>query len=885
MNAKPFSAALLVLLLCALTARGEQPNPQTNLLLSKWSFGGGAPDKTDVKLTQTPSLLTVEVVNKNNNLSETSPNLTCSFGGARDWRNYSQLKCRMRLTTDLAPMQEDGKQLCFCFYDQDMVHEISDVTVQQSIPKRLMAGDWQDVTIDLSLLRRAKAQSMDIYLYIQPYGVNHTFKIEISRMELVGGDDDHPNFDGWVLNAPLAGASAGTGQRLAAPDGFGLALAGNGGVPSIFMGDKELGNPGQPGGLMVRPAAGDAPPVVAGGRVQAEAGGLAQSADLPDQSLHLDGHYLVEGNRLHVTLHAANTGKESRSFTLYYALPLKPGDWKWSDGIRESMAMPAAAGAANWHEEITNLSPLATMASADGAIALAVPLDKPQTYRIGFNDKTGLFYVAYDLTLVDAKNPQSGASLNEATCDFYLYACDPAWGYRDALQKYYAAFPDWFTQRVKGGGWDLESGRKGLKDEDIVTSGCRFFWGILANQWAKWNAAHGTVSLAYIEPSYVQISMTDLLPSTTAGLERLQKLSEKDPAEWAKIKSLHYTTSGIDHAYAQTKGMEAYHDYLAQGAYHSFIYTAWDKPDLGVGYRPGWIGENGLGMMVPCNLDPDIPDGRGQAAMAFLEEDAKMVEAKTGAHVGGWALDSYICDDTEDYRAENFPYSPFPIGFDRDNRKPSVLQRLTMAAWIKALAERSRPANRVILPNEAQNLTYSAPYTDIFGSESGFVPFPDYQRAMAYHRAVTYLPYSPKPDGETFFNLLYGIYPGRGLTMAAYNAVVPLLDKLDAAGWEPVTYARADMAKVRVERFGSGDNCYFAFFNPDRTAVRFHVTVDADALKSSFDKATVLFGPQKGRIVSKGTKGDISLNLGPRETALIKLGEEAAAPSADAPPS
>ena len=32
------------------------------------------------------------------------------------------------------------------------------------------------------------------------------------------------------------------------------------------------------------------------------------------------------------------------------------------------------------------------------------------------------------------------------------YGCDPAWGFRDALRRYYAAFPEYYTHHGRGDG-------------------------------------------------------------------------------------------------------------------------------------------------------------------------------------------------------------------------------------------------------------------------------------------------------------------------------------------------------------------------------------------------------------------------------------------------
>ena len=58
-----------------------------------------------------------------------------------------------------------------------------------------------------------------------------------------------------------------------------------------------------------------------------------------------------------------------------------------------------------------------------------------------------------------------------------------------------------------------------------------------------------------------------------------------------------------------------------------------------VGQYP-WMSESKWGVIIPCNLDPDILEGKGQfASRVYL--DSRLVEmAEAGAHFDGIALDS-----------------------------------------------------------------------------------------------------------------------------------------------------------------------------------------------------------------------------------------------------
>jgi len=845
-----------------------------NLLKSKWTGAGSTEGKTTTTFSQDENGVSYTVKNFNNNTNDTGPHLDVPVS-ARDGRAFQTLKLRMRLTSDLKAIMANGKLMTFSFYDNKTKRELNAVGIQQNLDVQVNAGDWQDISINIRQIGRSQMGGITIWPRLLPYGVNHEYKMEISRCELVGAAD--PVFDGEGMSGPLAPASSPSAQQLTTKDGLGLKLGQDGSIAGLMQGDRDIGNGARSGGILVRDHANNAPPVPAGGSLRPGNGGLAQTADLPKLNLHVEGRYQVEGNLIHLSMKAVNLTKENRFLTLYFAIPLQAGAWTWWSDMNNGQLVGGqdVAGADGqkapgpFYEETTDRYPLAAMTSPDAGVALAIPLDQPRNYRLEYNEATGLLYVAFDVALADIATP-SGGSLNEVSCEAYLYACDPQWGMRSALQTYYTAFPQWFTKHVKrDGGWEMSGARGGMTPEHIIASGCRFDWTTEPNEQWTWNAQNGVLNGIYVEPEYVQLSMTDVDPSDENALNRLNKLSVGDTEEWKKIEHLHYTGAYKDEPYSQEHGLLAYHQMLAQAALVSGLVTADGKPSLGVGYRGGWIGENGLGMMVPCNLDPQIPHGRGEVAYELLESKAKGYLDSKKLVTNSWSLDSYQCDETYDYKKENFTYSPFPLTYERDHAQLAVPVRLTMAAWIKGLAERSLP-DKVIFGNLIGNYTFSAPYLDIFGTEGGSVEDPAYMRAMSYRRPMTYLPYTPKPDLDVFYNLLYGAYPGRGIIQAQYDAIVPLLDQLTEAGWEPLTYAKSDAPKVRVERFGSGDHCYLVCYNTDPATGRCHVTLDKAGLKGDFQKATALFGSQKGH-ETPITEGTFSVQLTAHQTTVFKL--------------
>jgi hypothetical protein len=99
---------------------------------------------------------------------------------------------------------------------------------------------------------------------------------------------------------------------------------------------------------------------------------------------------------------------------------------------------------------------------------------------------------------------------------------------------------------------------------------------------------------------------------------------------------------------------------------------------------------------------------------------------------------------------------------------------------------------------------------DIFGYEWNIQNTFPYARTMAHHKPVCSLPMGAEHYRDPYVreHLLYGCWPGGYYTVtdpeyvALMKRYVPILRRLSAAGWEPVTLAWTDDPQVQIERFG-----------------------------------------------------------------------------------
>ena len=113
-----------------------------------------------------------------------------------------------------------------------------------------------------------------------------------------------------------------------------------------------------------------------------------------------------------------------------------------------------------------------------------------------------------------------------------------------------------------------------------------------------------------------------------------------------------------------------------------------------------------------------------------------------------------------------------------------------------------------------------------------------FMRTMGYQK-IWRFSYTPKGGDEEvrhFFrrDLAYAIFPFRlsASNRHLYRKYVPATEKLSAAGWEPVPYARGSDESVVIERFGTfaDRDLHFTLRNHGKRPKKTRVTLDSKAL-------------------------------------------------------
>lgn len=791
---------------------------------------------------------------------EDYPKLLRAWSDPQDWSRFMRLRARLRVTCDNPSVRE--KPLQFIFYDQKTRRaDLADHPMtQQGIPHSVPVGEWVEYCDWLLPIHRSTILGMAIYLYEIPPATPHVYHWEFSELQLEGVGEEAEMFDMEIYDVPLRGPAGPPVVQVETEDGLGLVLGPEGEVSALTLDGRPVGKAeGRPTGLLVRDVAASGLPEVVGGTLKKVDQEVQQQARLEEWGLAIRATYRSLGPCMEISGTVADLRGQDRAVTLYFALPVQEATWRWWDSVAVFRTQ------ANRWEELASLEtgleyglygahsryPLGAISCPGlGGLSLAVRMDEPVVHRIAYHPRLHLFYLALDFGLVPEPR-ELGLPLSEAPFRILLYRHDPAWGFRAALQRYYDLFPEFFTKRVpREGGWYCWGDVRAT--EGALEAGFGVHWGPAGYEAVKWDNQHGVLAFLYIEPEFYQQTMGDFdrAPTPQEGWNRLVKLVAGDPQEIEKFARLAYASSYVPGGWRRDHSLSEALQTVARAAQRSATFGRDGQPTTSVGQYP-WMGESRWGVMYHCNLDPDIPQGKGWFAWeVYLYPELQAAEEQ-GAHYDGVGLDSfggYGHFARADYRRENFQYTNEPLCFSAGDHRPVRVAAFASVEWLRKLAEEVHGSGRYLMANCSWHvtpgwLTFAAPYLDVFGAEAIAFADPDFIRAIARHKTCTDLPYHPRPQAEVAQHLLHGIFPGHGNAVEWMRPQADLLRRLASAGWEPIPHVQVEPASVRIERFGSGPTVYLVLHNLEGEAVSACLNVDKSLLAGEFRGTLAGGGP------------------------------------------
>lgn len=486
---------------------------------------------------------------------------------------------------------------------------------------------------------------------------------------------------------------------------------------------------------------------------------------------------------------------------LVYTQKLEPGQWMWlADPRRSEPAQSGRDYRMTSYGGRLSMYPLAAVSDGRRGRAIAIDMEYPAMFRAGFNGSSRELYIVYDLGF------QGNPSARLRFCTFEF---EGEWGFRSALSAYYKLFPAHFQRRVQRQGLWMPfhkiSQVRGWED-----FGFAFKEG---DNEVEWDDAHDIVTFRYTEPMTWWMSMPKGMPRTMeAALGEARRLAAE-----GKAQALALMSSG-------------YHDERGQFPAR-LLDTPWsDGAVWSMNSSPGVQGDvTDFSTKWNQNLRRRLygPTARGKL-------DGEYIDSAEG----------YVTDELN-FRQEHFLTAQTPVTYAADTYRPAIFRGLIAFEYVRAIARDVHGMGRLMMANSTPGqLCWLAPWLDVMGTETDWnhggkwSPMSDrdmlYRRALSARKPYCFLmntnfdAFGPdKVEKYMKRSLAYGMFPGffspdasRGHYFSRpelydrdrelFRKYVPLCRLVAEAGWEPVTLARSDNAKVYVERWGRR---YLTLFN------------------------------------------------------------------------
>lgn len=454
-------------------------------------------------------------------------------------------------------------------------------------------------------------------------------------------------------------------------------------------------------------------------------------------------------------------------------------------------------------------------------LVLAAPVDRPCIFRTAYDGANKRLDLTYDFALTAESRKPDAVSFA-----FDLYDCDPAWGMRGALAKYYAMYPEMFKVWVRQQGQWMAFNRLSEVDN--------------ANEF-RFALQEGAPEVNYDD----KIDVLSTIYYTHAGM--MGNLPPPYDPEKDPLPPLADQIAAIDKAFKGITGMDNLYEKVGTR-----------KPNGELAVEKWAVYAH---LLAQFDLDPELPWGDFLIKNTITRTE--QIKKQNGGDLDGFYYDGLTAG--LDYAPEHFKTHDAPILWDPVNKKPFINNFFSSVEFAKGTAELLRPRGQITMMNGAVGDSfYVIPWLDFLGEETGLrIPRADfnYIRTVIYHKPFltllkgNYEQSIGRPEMELFMKrcLAYGVYPGffdwppSGLGPGGqywnhpryyerdrdlFRKYEPLCRNLAMAGWEPVTYARSSDPNVFVERYGpdKAGIVWLSALNEDSKAHPTTVTIEAKAL-------------------------------------------------------
>lgn len=604
--------------------------------------------------------------------------------------------------------------------------------------------------------------------------------------------------------------------------------------------------------------------------------------DLACEALGLTLRGSLEGgdDRLVVTGELADTRGVDRAVVVSWVLPIDAAGWQWGDDLNHARAVAeegryqhafgyGLSGANGGH--LMSVYPWSALTRGRTGLMLARPLDWPRLSSTDYDHsaRRRALVVRFDLGL----SARTRRFPSRASFRFVLSRVPEAdWGFRAAAQRYYDLYPQFFARRVdREGLWHLWVNPVVPQPEEL---GLVFHeQEPFSEDRVAFDDVHGGLSFTYAEPSTLWQHTGAFDQGRLRLPDLLADLLRRAAQPVTVLTDYPFSTQPVGLPDAE----------LAQAALNSYI---------GGEGEPSVYAAPPDRVAVNCAGDPELP----RPSRASLWFDHEGQRALGDPRVDGAYLDS-LCwgtfDTAEDARAEHWATADIPLIASFRTGAPAQLGAFSHYELYTAIADAMHQRGKLVQAN-------TFPFCHIFyahlldaigvGEGGDLESFHDaerlsYCRALAYRKPLSHMNYAyllpevSTADKERAIarNLPYAVWPGTGngadlARLEAFRPLMrryaPLLRDLSAAGWEPVTLAKATPGGLVCERYGRerGGPLYLVVHNPSAAPCRARLTWDArltDVASRLVDRVSGQALPAAGR--------SAALSLAPWQTAMLVL--------------
>jgi hypothetical protein len=678
-----------------------------------------------------------------------------------------------------------------------------------------------------------------------------------------------------------------------------LSFDDGGALREVRLADKRLPLSG-PGGFSIAEAR-SPDGAVAGlgspaGKVSRRGGTVRLEACLPEAGLELAAAFRG-GKFIDVRGEVRDLTGIERALKVTFTLPVKLSGWRWENTafsarkIRRGSSYPLLPDDVMWldrrgegflnedHAPYTiplNKLPFSAVCRGKAGLALAYPLHEPRVFMIRVTD------AGYSISFSLGLSPETQKFPSRASFRFAIYTVDPEWGIRSAAERYYQFFPELVAGCAK------RHGNFGFFFPDKFKDRPEDFgWAYMENdfQWKNGEMSEeqeaaakrlGTDVVHWRNP-WVFHTPLDLAPGPETTSEECLKLLQ----DWAQSsRGSHGQNCGTPLAEAARAALNS-HLIDEQGRFMRGVHEK--------GAKPYWV--------FPMNMDPELPKPNRYTIATEWQYRYLDLWKKPGFRgPRGFAWDA--TDDFDSFRRLNFRREHFrtvsaPLTFDPRTGRLCQVKGFGDWEFASRFTPRVRAAGGFIMANTTieQSMMFLGAHIDVFIRERALADNNEERlsvmRMLAGRKPVSFIGHwQPRDEAglreATDKALLFGIAPGadgpakesEAVERAVLRTRMPVLAKMAAAGWQPVTCAEAK--GLCIERFGAvPGSLFFAVGNRGGRKVAARVALDLRALglggqAASLQVSEILQG-REVRIARSAGRLLVNVPVGPKETVVLSV--------------